>query len=273
MMLKRCVPLALLAVLSLAAAAPAVEIKNLRPCYHPVFLSAARTSDKLLLGDILFLTYDIDGLKIDSKTKKASFIVVEEIFDIAAKPLMAAKQTPNEVFLHLGGTRMPGHYEIQMGRNQKPGKYIVRITVKDRNNSDANTNQKSETYQFELLPPTFGIAGVIAPAIGYAGLSYATEFVLIDMKLDDKKKPDVEVTMRVLDESGKPVADPVISTLPRDLPAESNLEQENLVAMRFPFFLNRPGRFTIDIQAKDNNGKKESRLTYPVTVLDVSSGK
>src|SRR5262245_66646513 len=47
-MLRRCVPLALLTLLAISAAAPAVEIKNLRPCYHPVFLSAARTSDKLL---------------------------------------------------------------------------------------------------------------------------------------------------------------------------------------------------------------------------------
>src|SRR5438876_5833483 len=127
-MLKRYVPWAMLALFACAAAAPAVEIKNLRPCYHPVHISAARTGDKLLLGDILFLTYDIDGLKIDPKTKKASFIIVEEIFDSKASPLIPAKQTPNEVFLHLGGNRMPGHYEIQMGRNQKPGKYVVRIT-------------------------------------------------------------------------------------------------------------------------------------------------
>jgi hypothetical protein len=268
-MLKRSVLLAILALFALAAVAPAVEIKKLRPCYHPVFLSAARTSDKLLLGDVLFLTYDIDGLKIDPKTKKASFIVVEEIFDSVAKPLEAPKQTPHEVFLHLGGQRMPGHYEVQMGRNQKPGNYIIRITVKDRNSND----QKSETYKFELMPPTFGIAGVIAPAVGYPGLSYATEFALIDMTLDDKKRPNVEVTMRLLDESGKPVADPVMSTLPRDLPAETNLEQENLVGMRYPLFLNRPGRFTVDIYAKDNIGKKETRLTYPLTVLDISSGK
>ena len=267
-MLKRCVPLLSLVLLALPSAATAIELKNFRSCYAPLPFGATRPEAKCLPGDFLFLTYDIEGLKFDPENGKASFVTVLELFD--SKPaLIFKKETPNEVIPQLGGSRMPGDLHVQMGRSQKPGKYVIRLTVQDR----LSKEQKSHVYQFELLPQTFGIAGVVAPAIGFPGQHHATEFALVDLGLDAKKQPNAEVTMRVLDESGKAVATPVVSTLPRDLPAESNLEKENFVPMRYPIYLNRSGRFTIDILAKDNISKKESRLTYPLTVLDFSAGK
>jgi hypothetical protein len=79
--------------------------------------------------------------------------------------------------------------------------------------------------------------------------------------------------MRVLDDKGNPVTTPVISTLPRDLPPEVDLVKENFVPMRFPVYLNRAGRFTMDIHAVDRVGKKEARVSYPLTVIDFGAGK
>jgi len=266
-MRKRCLPL--LTLLALPAFADAVEIKNFRPCYAPVYLGTERKGDKLLPGDVLFATYDIVDLKTDPKTGKASFVTIVELFDESAKPLFPAKQTPNEPAFHLGGARIPNDLHLQMGRNQKPGNYRMRLTVVDRL-ADAKV---SYVHPFELLPPSFGIGAVVAPAFGFSGLPYATEFALFDLTLDSQKKPNVEVVMQVLDDSGKPVSPPVTSTLPADLPVGTDLQTENFVPIRYPIFLNRPGRFTIDILAKDNLGKKETRLTYPLKVLDLSSGK
>jgi len=266
-MLKRCV-LMMLAFLAAPAVAPAVELKNFRACYAPLPFGATRADAKCLPGDFLFLTYDIEGLKFDDKTGKASFVTVLELFDDQAK-LIFNKETPNEVVPHLGGSRMPGDLHVQMGRSQKAGKYRIRLTVLDRHSKE----QKSHVYSFDLLPQTFGIAGIVAPAIGFPGQHHSTEFALVDLALDDKKQPDVEVTMRVLDDSGKQVATPIVSTLPRDLPAGADLEKENFVPMRYPIYLNRSGRFTIDILAKDNISKKEARLKYQLNVLDFAGGK
>lgn len=268
-MLNRCIPLVTLVTLALPAGVNAVEIKNFRPCFAPIYLGTERKGDKLLPGDVLFATYDIDGLTVDPKSGKASFLTVVEVFNANAEAMSPPKQTPNEVIFHLGGTRMPGDLHVQMGRNQKPGKYRIRLTVKDRVSGD----QKSYIHNFELLPQTFGIGAVVAPSIGYPGLPYATEFALFDLTLDAKKQANAEVTMRVLDASGKEVAPPVISTLPMDLAPGTDLEKENFVPIRYPIFLNRPGRFTVDIVAKDNVGKKESRLSFPLTVLDLAGGK
>lgn len=266
-MWKRCLPL--LALLVVPAVADAVEIKNFRPCYAPVYLGTERKGDKLLPGDVLFATYDIVGLKTDEKTGKGSIVTVVELFDANAKPLFPAQETPSEPAFHLGGARVPSDLHLQMGRNQKPGKYRLRLTVQDR----LANKVASHIHSFELLPPSFGIGAVVAPSIGYPGLPYATQFALFDLTLDAEKKPNVEVVMQVLDDSGKPVSRPVTTTLPNDLPVGTDLQAENLVPLRYPIFLNRPGRFTIDIHAKDINGKKEARLTYPLTVLDLSGGK
>ena len=267
-MLKRCLALLTFVVLALPTEASAIELKNFRSCYAPLPYGATRLDAKCLPGDFLFLTYDIEGLKFDEQTGKASFVTVLELFDENAK-LIFNKETPNEVIAQLGGSRMPGDLHVQMGRNQKPGKYRIRLTVQDRLTKD----QKSHVHSFELLPQQFGIAGVVAPSIGFPGQHHSTEFALVDMTLDANKKADVDVFMRVLDQNGKEVATPVKSSLPRDLPVGADLEKENFVPMRFPIYLNRSGRFTIDIYAKDNNGKKEVRLSYPLTVLDFSGGK
>lgn len=258
----------LLAAVLTPASASALEIKNFRPCYAPVPFGANRMDTKCLPGDFIFVTYDIEGLKFDSQTGKASFVTILELFDAKAT-LVFKKENPSEVLPHLGGTRMPGDLHVQMGRGQKPGKYIIRVTIHDR----VSKESKSQTYQFDLLPQQFGIAGVSAPGVGFTGQHYAAQFALIDMGLDAKKLPDVKVEMRVLDETGKAVAPSVISTLPRDLPPEANLEKENFVPMHFPLYLNRPGRFVIDVLAKDNISNRESRLTYGLQVLEFVPGK
>src|SRR5262245_24729300 len=267
-MWKRCLPL--VALLALPVVADAVEIKNFRPCYAPLYLGAERKGDKVLPGDVLFATYDIVDLKTDPKTGKASFITIVELFDASAKTLFPPKEAPNEVAFHLGGARVPSDLHLQMGRNQKPGKYRLRLTVQDRLDNNPKTGIKSHIHSFELLPPSFGIGAVVAPAFGFSGLPYSTKLALFDLTLDAQSKPNVEVVMQVLDDAGKPVSPPVISNYPNHLPPGTDLQTENFVPIYYPIFLNRPGRFTIDILAKDNNGKKEARLTYPLTVLDLS---
>ena len=59
--------------------------------------------------------------------------------------------------------------------------------------------------------------------------------------------------------------------LPRDMPEGIDLTQANFVPLQYPIYLNRPGRFTIDIQASDKYGNKKASLRYPVTVIDVNS--
>lgn len=259
-----CLGLTLLA----AGSAPALELKNVRPCYNPPFLGATRTEVKCLPGDVLFLTYDIDGLMIDAKTGKVSYQTVLEILDASNRVIFKKENPPNEAVPQLGGATMPGDLQVQMPLKHPAGKYVVRMSVTDRNSKEA----KAFTYPFEVLPEGLGLVGVTAPGVGVAGTFYYAEFAVVHMKLDDKKMPNVVVGMRVVDrDTGKTVHGPVLTNLPKDLPMEIDLSKENFAPMRFPIFLNRPGRFIVDIVADDRAAKQQVRLVYPLRVLDIAT--
>jgi hypothetical protein len=257
--------LSALAALALApGAASALELKNVRPCFGP--LGATRHEAKCLPGDFLFLTYDIEGLKLDPKTGRANYLTTLELLDSANKSQLK-KDTPSDVAPQLGGTRMPGDLHIVLPPNQTVGKYKIRLTITDRLAKET----KSFEYAFEVIPPKFGFVGITAPAVGFPGQPYSAGFGLVYMKLDAKGQPNVNVMMRILDAAGKQVlTQPVITTLPKDLPEDIDLTKGNFVPMQFPIFLNRTGTFIIDVVAEDKSAKESIRLSYPLTVLDLA---
>jgi hypothetical protein len=256
---------ALLALIGTAS--PALELKNVRPSFGP--LGATRTDVKCLPGDVLFINYDIDGLKFDEKNGKANYTTILELIDSNNKVIFR-KDTPNQTISQLGGTRMPGDLHVVMGRNQTPGKYTVRLTVDDK----LAKENKSFIYPFELQPAGFGMVGVTAPAVGFPGQHYMCQYALTDMKLDKENgKPNVIVGHRILDKDGKTaVAFPVVFSFPKDLPDEVDLSKNNFHLMQFPIYLNRPGQFMIEIVAEDKNSNKRVELKYPLTVLDFTGG-
>ncbi len=265
---------ALVLVSLLPGLSSALEIKNLKLTYGP--LGAPRTVNKFLPGDIIFMTFDIEGLSFNQVTGKASYETELELWNpVAIKKdgtkgpeVVFSKKTPAEVPALLGGTRLPGDLHMIMGTDQKAGKYIVRLIVRDK----LNGKQTYFDHPFDLLDQGFGLVGVTAPAIGFYGQHYACGFALVNMTLDPTtNKPNVDITMRVLDPNGTALTKPINTYLPADLPKEVNLAKENFLPMQFPIFLNRSGRYQIEIEATDKNAKQTTRLRYNLTVVDVDS--
>jgi hypothetical protein len=259
--------LALLVAGFLPATASAVDLRNVRPCYG--LLGATRTDTKLLPGDVIIMTYDIENLVID-KTGKASYDAILELLDDKGKVLFN-KKTGQEVVPALGGTRMPGDLHLIMGTKQAPGNYTLRLTVHDKNDKNADNNAKRFNYKFAVLPTTFGMVGVMAPAIGFPGQTYHIDYNLVNLGLDAKKNPDTEVNIRIL-ENGKAV--PGTTTLkmvfPRDLPENVDLKEANIVPLTYPIYLNRAGSYTIEIQAHDKISNTKSEVRCPLTVIDLN---
>jgi hypothetical protein len=257
---------ALLAMLALGLCpglCGALEIKNVRPRYGPY--GALRGDLKVIPGDIVFLSYDLEGLGVDAKTGKVSYSTNLVLLDGANKQLFS-KDTPNDLIMQLGGTRVPGDLYISTGPKQPPGKYTIKLTVHDKVGKDA----KAIIYPFEIIPEAFGFVGVTAPALGLPGQNYVANFALVNMSLDTKKQPSVEVKMTVF-EGQSAVARPVFISLPKDLPQDIDVQKENIVPLTYPVYLNRPGQFTIEIAATDNVAKKEAKVRYTLTVLDLGA--
>ncbi len=257
-------------LLSLAALAiipnfaSAVEIKNARPCY--MSLGATRFDAKYLPGDVVFLTYDIEGLGIDPKSKLTGYVTILELVDPLGKIIFKNESKLTEVMPQLGGTRMPGDLHVILGPKQGPGNYSIKLSVHDKVGKDS----KAIEFKFAVLPEDFGLVGVSAPAIGFPGQRYVLGLALINLGLDAKKLPNVEVTLRILDRKGTEVAPAVQSFLPRDLPEDTDLTKANFVELPQLIYLNQTGQFLVEVIAQDKLSKKTAKVQYPLTVLDIS---
>lgn len=257
------------AILGLAGSpAGALEIKNVRNRYffHPApFASALRPDLKLQGGDIIYLTYDLDGLKLNEKGN-FKFVTLLELLDSGNKQIFS-KEIPVEVIPHLGGGRVPGEIVAAIPFGQTPGKYNVKVTITDQNVKDKTT--KSFLYPFEVLKDTFGVMRVSAQGVSFVGAYHVTEFVLVNMKLNAKKEPAMDLTMRVLDSGGKEV-NKLVTSFPKDLPEDAlkQMEKANFLPWHYPLYLNRAGRFTIEITAKDTSGGGTITFTVPLEVID-----
>jgi hypothetical protein len=252
-------------ILTLAPAPTfALEFKNIRPCYGP--LGATRTSSKFLPGDVLFISYEIEGLKFDAKSKKAQYVSLLEVFS-STKEKIFSKETPNEIDASLGGDRIPGDLHLIMGRDKPPGQYLLRLTIQDRIGGET----KSFTYPFELLKTGFGIVAVQAPAIAFPGQPYEVRLTVIDFTLDAKQNPKGTISMKITDEAGKEVSPGVVNKVPEELSDRFDLKKENILPIYYSILPNRSGRFNIELSAVDAVGNNTSVVQYPLLVLDLNS--
>ncbi len=250
-------------------ASSAVDIKNIRPSYGP--FGATRTEAKFLPGDLIFMAYELEGLAVDPKSGKTNYETTLEFLDAAGKVLFK-RPNINELVPVLGGGRMPGDLQFILGAQQAPGKYAIKLTVNDKIAKDA----KAFKYDIEVLPQSFGFVGVTVPAIGFPGQYHVAGFGIVNLALDAKSLPSAEIKISLFDDKGKAVTTPTKIEFPRDLPTDElgnpiDLKKSNFVPFQHPVYLNRPGRFTIEIQAHDKFGNKMKELRYPVTVIDINN--
>lgn len=260
--------LAVAAVLTLPAEAGQLELTNARTTYG--LLGAPRPDTKYLPGDSYVLAFDINGITVDAGGK-VLYSIGMEVTDSAGKAHF--KQAPRDLEAQnsLGGKHLPGFVSLQIGLDQPPGVYTVKVTVTDR----AAKASQSLTRTYEVLPKAFGLvrlttsvdpSGQIpAPFLG-EGQSLWINFLAVGFgrQKGDKEQPHIKVDLRVLDESGKPtLAKSFGGEVSQDIPKAALS-----VPMQFLLELNRPGKFTVELKASCKvTGKESATLSFPITVL------
>jgi hypothetical protein len=266
-----------LALLSGIPAAPGdLKLNNVRLTIGE--LGPKRESSKLLPGDVLFIAYEIDGITIDGEGM-ARYTMAMEVSDSSGKLIFKQDPRTIEDFVPLRGNRMPARAYITVGLDQPPGAYNCKVTV-----TDAKTKATgSFVEQFEVLKKDFGIVAVYtaldpkgeisAPTTGQVGQTLYVQFSIASFQRDAKlKQPDVEIEFQLYDDRGSPLlVDAANKPTPRKHIQDSKSanpikETDGAFVLQFPLFLNRPGKFVVEIKATDRVSKKSAVYKLPVTV-------
>ena len=180
----------LLALCLAPSVSTAIDIKTPRPCYMP--FGPTRTDKTYYPGEKIWITFDVEGLKIDDKSGKANYETTLEFLDLKddQKKVLYKNTEQNMVRPQLGGTRMPVQVDFQPGFKQLPGKYALRMTVQDKIAKEG----KAFTYEFEVVGETFGLFGVSSPAVvSEADKASRPGFAVVHVGLDkDQKAEQIE---------------------------------------------------------------------------------
>jgi hypothetical protein len=239
------------------------------------YFGPERQTNKILPGDVFLLVFDIAGFQIN-KDGKILYRMAMEVTDSRGRTQFKHEPEDREAYNSLGGNRVPASALIEVRLDQPPGEYTLTLTVTDRT---SKASQKL-TRKFEVLPKGFGLVQLLTtidpqmsravPPTGVVGEFRFVDCSIVGFERDSvKKQPDLVVEFRILDESGKPVSKPTVVQINQDVP-----ENEGLLRLTpFPIALNRPGKFTIELQATDRLSKKTAKLSLPLTSKEQTSSR
>jgi hypothetical protein len=224
-----------------------------------------RPDKKFIPGDWAFLSYDIENLRMDRKTSKVVYGLRLRMTNSKGDLVFEDNKNNNvEVFNALASTVQPAIGFVEIGQDQPPGTYVMSLTVTDR------LTKKSAEYttKFQVLKKTFGFVKIQGACLNMVGPDYRFRFGVTGFQRDSKKLPKVFVKLLIRDENNKPT---LLNAVTMRIPGDMDLNPEDVHdELGFPlsFPLNRVGRFTLKLEARDLIGDKTVKLDYHITVLD-----
>ncbi len=234
---------------------------------HGVF-GPPRKEAKLLPGDSLVVSFDIAGITADDEGK-VRYSIGTELSDSTGKVLFRQAPREQETTASLGGGRLPAFSQVDVGLDQPPGEYKLKVTVSDK----AADKSASLTQSFTVLPRAFGLIrlsgsrdpdGQLPAFLPTAGQTVWLHLAVVGFERNNEGQPDVLFEVRVKDDKGKPtVVRPATATINKDVP-----KRDLALPLQFPLMLNRAGRFTVELKATDRVSGKTVEYSAPVVVRD-----
>ena len=259
---------ALIAAMAFAPGQGGLTLSNARVTFGE--LGSTRPDVKFLPNDIFFISFDIDGIKID-ENGRVRYSMAMEVVDKDNKVIFKQQPIDREDFVPLGGSKLPARAFVTLMPDQTDGAYTCRVTVTDRSTKASQTIEQ----KFEVLKKDFGIVVVYTsadgkgeiptPQIGAAGQLIFVHFAVCGFSRDAKtKQPNVTVEMVVLArDGGATLPKPSTFTVDREV-----AQTDTVIPLRSALPLNRAGDFTVELKAVDNVSKgKPVKVSFPIRVV------
>jgi len=247
-----------------------LTLSHVRPTYG--FLGATRKDAddmKLLPGDMIFISFDIENLKVAADGEGQYSMSMELTKKGGVKPLFKREPEESKALNGLGGSRVPAFVVSEIGTDTPPGEYAITAIVSDRSTKVT----KKVTRKFEVLAKTFGLVRLSlshdprgqlpASPIAVPGQTIFVNFFATGFERDKKtKNPNIVASLRVLDD-GKPVLEkPLTGSV--DMFAEG----ETLIPLTFALPLNRTGKFTVELKITDKVAEKSVTQTFDLNIIE-----
>ena len=168
-------------------------------------------------------------------------------------------------------SKLPGRAYVIVGLDELPGQYNCKVTVTD----PSTKLTASLAVKFEILKKDFGVVAVYtshdqkgeltAPTSGQVGDTLWIQYVITSFERDPKtKQPNVEIQFQIYDDKGKAILvnaknEPVPRKYIQDATSFPPVKDDaGLFTGQYMVFLNRPGKFVVEIKATDRVSKKSS---------------
>jgi len=256
--------LPLLALCLAPSQADGLTLANARVTYGA--LGPTRESLKYLPGDLLFLTFDIQGISADAGGK-VLYGIATEVTDAGGKSVFKQAAQDREIIAALGGNQLPARAQVAIGQQQPAGEHTLKVTVTDR----ATGKSQTLTQKFEVLKPDFGLVrlgasadadGLVPAGVSLVGHSLWISGAVAGFQRGGTGQPDVALELKIIDADGKPtLAKPFGGSINKGVPAK-----DVSLPIQFHVALNRPGKFTLELKATDQTAGKTATQSFPITV-------
>lgn len=259
--------LVLLIALTLVPGQGGVALKNARSVTGEFGIE--RKDNKILPGDLFYLSFDITGIKPDADGN-IPYEMSMEVFDAKKNPIFKQQPLKRNDPQPFGGGSLPARAFTYVGPNQEPGQYILKVTVKDPTNGSSDTLERT----FEVLPKAFGIVSVYtaadprgeipAPRQGVVGQVPWLHYSLVGFERDKTTKyPKLNVEVITYNDKGQKL---LPKPLTQDFEKEAG-ETDFVFPLRFAMPFNTPGKYVVEVKATDKIAGKTAKIAVPVTVL------
>jgi len=260
------ITLALLGATTLAPS-QAPKFENARFTYGP--LGQTRKSDKFLPGDRVHVAATVKGLSVDKQGMVTYTMAFEIVKKVKGKEQAVQKGEPQEQkqLNWLGGDDVPviAHWPIPRD-DEAPGEYVMKLTCTDVANKK-NSATLEQKFTVEKTKFAFILTHFLGVPVAVAGQQMGVQYALVGFDFDKKeKKTDVTITVQVLDDNGKAMLPkPLTSTIKSD-----HADAPGLMTFRPQAIeLNRPGKYKVELTAKDNVSGETAREVLDLTVVEV----
>lgn len=231
-----------------------LSLKNARMVYGR--FGQDRKESKLLVGDVFWLAYDIEGLQV-KEDGVVLYTVGMELVNKEGKSIFKQSPTDQTAINSLGTGRKVAYAYLEIGTDTVPGEYTLTVTVADR----LSKATQSLPFKFEVLKKRLGFVQVgltqaefrPTPPVAVPGQEFWINFAVTGFALSEKKQPNLSIEMQVFDLATKQptLTKPILGEI-----KEVEEKFKEFIPWSHPMFLNRPGKYRVRVTATDNNAAK-----------------